>query len=521
MKIRHYPGKAVVNDPAWLEMDIPNSTRGLQYEANWLDTQRDLTASSSSTTSNNNWDIVNNQSMTKKKKKNGHDLNKLTSKLGKYQNLLNGNGLIIDDTSNSSRRTSSSGSLRLKYHSDKYLALTNKSKRDNSYSFYNNDEEGEDDDDDHDGGGGDYDNRDNQIKTNQSRAILSQSDNKKEQFRNVINDLEKQIKKSVRFNDKSTEISYGTDYDDNDDVDIDTSKKEVLPNNEVSEEKTQTLIMVNEEKREKVIEESYVETDKLTVKEEELTQERINDWIDDQNKYIVTIEDDDDDDDEKKNSLNRNDSGYYENVTKRARQRFPPQNIYKNSDNSTTTTTTSKSDSDVSLLYEEGKDEYDEELVDDYNDNDDVYKIYKNGHTSSPIKNNRDQQNENDLIRNVNNNINSNNNNNNRMVQIVKCQRANNNCDSNDFCIPRPKLIVPVHSYGVRKRRTGNIQRRDSFGDDNNTNNNDISSLYTNFNKVNKIATGMYIINILFLESIYERILKVMWVILKKTNLLP
>jgi len=28
--------------------------------------------------------------------------------------------------------------------------------------------------------------------------------------------------------------------------------------------------------------------------------------------------------------------------------------------------------------------------------------------------------------------------------------------DADDFAIPRPKLIVPVHTYGIRKRRTGN-----------------------------------------------------------------
>lgn len=31
--------------------------------------------------------------------------------------------------------------------------------------------------------------------------------------------------------------------------------------------------------------------------------------------------------------------------------------------------------------------------------------------------------------------------------------------DSDDFAIPRPKLIVPVHTYGIRKRRTGNTQQ--------------------------------------------------------------
>jgi hypothetical protein len=29
-----------------------------------------------------------------------------------------------------------------------------------------------------------------------------------------------------------------------------------------------------------------------------------------------------------------------------------------------------------------------------------------------------------------------------------------------EFVIPRPKLIVPVHTYGIRKRRTGNWLRR-------------------------------------------------------------
>jgi len=29
-----------------------------------------------------------------------------------------------------------------------------------------------------------------------------------------------------------------------------------------------------------------------------------------------------------------------------------------------------------------------------------------------------------------------------------------------EFAIPRPKLIVPVHTYGIRKRRTGNMLHR-------------------------------------------------------------
>ncbi|XP_044739615.1 cGMP-dependent protein kinase, isozyme 2 forms cD5/T2 isoform X1 [Chrysoperla carnea] len=39
-------------------------------------------------------------------------------------------------------------------------------------------------------------------------------------------------------------------------------------------------------------------------------------------------------------------------------------------------------------------------------------------------------------------------------------QSVDPNSNSNDFVIPRPKLIVPVHTYGIRKRRTGNLSVR-------------------------------------------------------------
>ncbi|XKL60114.1 hypothetical protein PGB90_001130 [Kerria lacca] len=38
--------------------------------------------------------------------------------------------------------------------------------------------------------------------------------------------------------------------------------------------------------------------------------------------------------------------------------------------------------------------------------------------------------------------------------------------DNNGFLIPRPKLIVPVHTYGSRKRRTGNILHSKRRGSD-------------------------------------------------------
>ncbi|XP_053611092.1 cGMP-dependent protein kinase, isozyme 2 forms cD5/T2 isoform X1 [Plodia interpunctella] len=40
--------------------------------------------------------------------------------------------------------------------------------------------------------------------------------------------------------------------------------------------------------------------------------------------------------------------------------------------------------------------------------------------------------------------------------------KSSSSGSDSDFSIPRPKLIVPVHTYGMRKRRTGNLCQRDS-----------------------------------------------------------
>lgn len=40
--------------------------------------------------------------------------------------------------------------------------------------------------------------------------------------------------------------------------------------------------------------------------------------------------------------------------------------------------------------------------------------------------------------------------------------KSSSSGSDSDFSIPRPKLIVPVHTYGIRKRRTGNLCQRDS-----------------------------------------------------------
>ncbi|XP_049876464.1 cGMP-dependent protein kinase, isozyme 2 forms cD5/T2 isoform X1 [Pectinophora gossypiella] len=44
--------------------------------------------------------------------------------------------------------------------------------------------------------------------------------------------------------------------------------------------------------------------------------------------------------------------------------------------------------------------------------------------------------------------------------------KSSSSGSDSDFSIPRPKLIVPVHTYGTRKRRTGNLCHRDSNATD-------------------------------------------------------
>ncbi|XP_028040529.1 cGMP-dependent protein kinase, isozyme 2 forms cD5/T2-like isoform X1 [Bombyx mandarina] len=42
---------------------------------------------------------------------------------------------------------------------------------------------------------------------------------------------------------------------------------------------------------------------------------------------------------------------------------------------------------------------------------------------------------------------------------FTRSAKSSSSGSDSDFSIPRPKLIVPVHTYGTRKRRTGNVQR--------------------------------------------------------------
>lgn len=418
MRIKHYPGKAVMNDPAWLEMDIPNSARGLQYEASWLDAQRNLSSSSSS----NSWDKYSGSSAEHQKIR------------GLEKNSLEGS----DDRSLYAipRKTKKGGSVRLKYHSDKclskinsinttniitnpladddfqvneyYLPSQSRVKREhsfknsseneaiydvpeyNSFTFAKKDEES------------------GEIYTDMSKDSSNVPKPKprtkvpvgpnNEQYRNVISDLEKQIKKSVRFNDKSTEISGGSSEGEK----------------ENSKELATKLF-------EEEIDEDF----------EEETQERVSEWIDQQNQYILdgntnsvkdsrngqakeastpnfeysTIDKLNSED----SSLNRNDSGYYE-MPKKVRQRLPPKNIYPSS-----------SESDV-------EDRHSRLSMDSIEM--DMYDIYKDDK---------------------------------RRLQAFGMKQNKPKTDENgDFLIPRPKLLVPVHSYAIRKRRTGNLLRKNS-----------------------------------------------------------
>lgn len=157
MKIKHYPGKAVINDPAWLEMDISNQTRGRQYEQNWLTTQKTLSSSTNSSTTNS-WDKYNE----------GGGGGTISSRLGQYQTMLD--EIKSDESEKNSTKSTKihkQDSIRLKYHSDKCLA------------------------------------RINSKKLTPSEDMSFQKRTKTDNYDAVINDLTKQLKKSVRFHDKN------------------------------------------------------------------------------------------------------------------------------------------------------------------------------------------------------------------------------------------------------------------------------------------------------------------------------
>lgn len=105
MKIKRYPGKAVINDSAWLEMDISSDIRARQYEGSWEETQRHLSSVDSLAVST--W----NSNSTSKLEGN------LLSKLGSYQYLLE----KLAQEENLYSVLLKKKEIKVKYGNDKYL----------------------------------------------------------------------------------------------------------------------------------------------------------------------------------------------------------------------------------------------------------------------------------------------------------------------------------------------------------------------------------------------------------------
>ncbi|KAF2902213.1 hypothetical protein ILUMI_03973 [Ignelater luminosus] len=684
MKIKHYPGKAVMNDPSWLEIDIPNHALGLQYEANWLDAQRSL---SSGNSSSNSWDSYSGNGFT----------DTISSKLGHYQNMLRGISETETTIHKSNDKISIGGSVRLKYHSEKCLSRINSKNRkdmqDDTYSFYSDEcysqiqgrnNKTSPSPKNFNGENiygtvyrisntfndrlsikssvinekpttpSEYDENDSDIsafrpisntyqlrekveihKNNNNNGSLPKPKPRTKLPKTIVNqipqkesDLEKQlIKKSVRFDNKKTEIDVQESLDDiiyetrsnleyfdsegslNDTrgeewEETDTNNTQsALHNNafhynsdlfspkELSERlKSLTVSELDlyafpqkieksnnqpEHKKSKqnkkradsenVIRNSSSESNERlssvmpesglyaypqkprkndakansvksnkegrkakskskkhdfrnsSVSEDE-TQDRVHEWIDDQNKYVTVIntnqsiinaksvrnsnnnsnvnakkcvnvlqlssETDTDHSGEEYGdepgsriqskkysdgfdanqqvkdlqltssrdygevSLDRNDSGYYE-APKKVRQRIPPRNICCSSTESDSGSEKNhrKSESDSGESLESTNKKYKEN----------IYDLYKNEHKNSRInvKCEKAPSVQNGSLQNKNRKKN----------HSIKSESENNMCSepNSDFLIPRPKLIVPVHTYAIRKRRTGNLLNRKSF----------------------------------------------------------
>lgn len=390
MKIKHYPGKAVLNDPAWLEMDIPNTTRGKLYEANWEDTQKSLSNSSSAS---NSWD---------KYSQNGT----ISSRLGQYQNMLDEIKKDNEDIyALPLKGKTGKDSMRLQYHSDKCLSRINsKGKSDLAEQYFLPSQNKKDT---------------STVSETKNppmpkpRKKLPSGLQTKEKFNVVISDLQKHIKKSVRFDEVETEITNGREFE----------EEEVEDSHQVMRITSNPLVEELEDFEN--FDEEHQDGE---------VKERISTWIDDQNRYILASDQDDDDEDGAVDTptptcLKRVDSGYYEHSGK-PRQRLPPKNIYPSCSSSSSSSFVDQ------FSYAKTSSSFDSE-----SDHDETYSLYKNG--SSPVHRTKSKvsSQKNVSVRTKN-----------------SSPVSRRGCDTNnDFLIPRPKLIVPVHTYAVRKRRTGNV----------------------------------------------------------------
>lgn len=350
MKIKHHPGKAVVHDPSWLEMDIPNYARGRQYEANWQDTQNSL----SNASSKNSWDKYSAKSLE----------GTLSAKLGPYQTMLQELSIKTDDIYTLPRKITKD-SVRLKYHSQKCLS------RINAKSVSDIEEE---------------------MKKFQSdqKKVEEEKQLPKPKPRTKLPKKQEEKRKSVRFDEIETEIPDTSNGDEKNEA----AKFRVITNplDQLYEQELSKLCS-------KELKDSGVDSD-------EICHERISNWVDEQNQYLENNENVKKSKGGKSGSdLYRNDSGFYE--TKKVRQRIPPR-VYAS------TSSSSNFSSPKSSLSSER-----------LNDNQNL-----RGYKTEDVK-------------------------------VKKIAKGNSNVGKNeknsDFMIPRPKLIVPVHSYGVRRRRTGNL----------------------------------------------------------------
>lgn len=537
MKITHYPGKAVVDDPCWLEMDVPNHTRGLQYEANWADATRNLSSSSSSS---NSWDPYHST------------FRGITSKLGLYQTML---GEAVKRTASpapsvksiapSVKSKSGGGSMRLKYHSQNVLSkinskYINRGDADDFYDSYSS----EDNNDNYISKSSDNNRNLNcdkeiysEINYGYSGKVKDESKAKGEVEKiqpppvpkprtkipaSVLNSSsdEDKNKKSVRFDEKSTEI--GSEEIDCENGEVRKSQKEKVSSdsegavqervsewiddqnryvmsldsliaNAVGNSKDHVQICVNNghvpstagkkrslqghnrndgknqrppqtkcipiidgyKRNEEVCDDAYEEFDfhdsDLVVRDKGILSDKELDVYEEFNfretdgknkdkrvayntvpriskrdKIQVGA---------KSINLDRNDSGYYD-APKKVRQRIPPRNICCSSTDSDKSDssyddyrhkTSSGSDSSFEAMQKKVPGRADRVVPD-------------HGKTVVSYRNTLPKS-----------------------KPMIKGNGDFGDESRSDFLIPRPKLIVPVHTYAVRKRRTGNLLNRKSF----------------------------------------------------------
>lgn len=536
MKIKHYPGKAVANDPYLLDMEARNPAMDLLYEASWLDAQRSLSSSSSGS---NSWDRHSTSSTER---------NPL--KLYKYNRASENDKNKVSSKKNNVKSQ--------KYHSDQYLSriAPQRTKRviemdcsiqdDFSQNYYLPSQTK-------------YINRQHSFRTIDDLPDLNQLslERSKEhtvnnesyddidpsvRYRNVINDLEVQlVKKSVRFHEKSEEIGVQDASEESSNSDTENEnharcnngeftssqdfKKISWDGNESEAVKQPTSNKRNstESQRQKVrVHENPMDTEAFrkmykstTVKvlgdgiivdinddvkrkeSDEIIAERVNEWINEQNQYIVDNTRTNSDINDSKcitnsksavkkcDEVGSNSSNYYDFIAPSTVPSFAPLPKPR-----TLTKYKKENDSDnennINGIYisrikphDQTDEEFYEQLVNSrqrlpaakngfteqyptdtpdkhHYENEDVI----SNHAKTILEQNNDLSSINSLYKDSNRTSNS----------VIYSQKTVNTTDSqngSDFLIPRPKLIVPVHTYAVRKRRTGNLQSRKSLTDTN------------------------------------------------------